>query len=155
GYVCALLVLVTGCATVDQRAGFTDVSAAIAARSGKRVVWNLGTELDAQVAKEVRVLLQETLTVDIAIQVALLNNRHLQALYTELGVAQADLVQAGLLKNPVFDGAVHVVEGGPAKLELRAVMDFLSIFYLSLRKRVAAARFEEAKLQVTGAVLDF
>ena len=34
-------------------------------------------------------------------------------------------------------------------------MDFLDIFYLPLRKRVAAARFEEAKLQVTGAVLDF
>jgi cobalt-zinc-cadmium efflux system outer membrane protein len=34
-------------------------------------------------------------------------------------------------------------------------MDFLNIFYLPLRKRVATARFEEAKLQVTGAVLDF
>ena len=34
-------------------------------------------------------------------------------------------------------------------------LDFLDIFYLPLRKRVAAARFEEAKLQVTGAVLDF
>ena len=34
-------------------------------------------------------------------------------------------------------------------------MDFLGIFYIPLRKRVAAARFEDAKLQVTGAVLDF
>ena len=39
---------------------------------------------------------------------ALLNNRELQALYAELGVAQADLVQAGLLSNPVFDGAVRL-----------------------------------------------
>ena len=85
GYVCALLVLVTGCATFDQRAGFSDVSATVEARSGKRVVWNLGTELDAQVAQEVRALLQDTLTVDGAVQVALLNNRDLQALYAELG----------------------------------------------------------------------
>ena len=34
-------------------------------------------------------------------------------------------------------------------------LGFLDIFYLPLRKRVAAAQFEEAKLQVTGAVLDF
>src|SRR5215470_17741875 len=136
GYVCALLVLVTGCATVDQRAGFADVSAAIAARNGKRVVWNLGTELDAQVAQEVRALLQETLTVDAALQVALLNNRHLQALYAELGVAQADLVQAGLLKNPVFDGVMRFpVAGGPVDADLTAALSFLDIFYLPLRKR--------------------
>ena len=34
-------------------------------------------------------------------------------------------------------------------------MNFLNIFYIPLRKRVAAARFEEAKTRVTGAVLDF
>ena len=56
GYVVVLLVLMTGCATFDQRAGFADVSAAVQDRSGKRVIWNLGTELDAQVAQEVRAL---------------------------------------------------------------------------------------------------
>jgi hypothetical protein len=148
--------LVTGCATFDQRAGFSDVSTAVEARSGKRVVWNLGTELDAHVAQEVQALLHDTLTVDGAIQVALLNNRTLQALYADLGVAQADLVQAGLLKNPVFDGLVHApLAGGPLKVEFHVAMDFLDIFYIPLRKRVAAALFEEAKLQVMGAVLDF
>src|SRR5262249_15795880 len=48
-----------------------------------------------------------------------------------------------------------LVGGGPAKVDLDVALDFLGIFYLPLRKRVAAARFEEAKLQVTGAVLDF
>ena len=157
GACCVLLPLVTGCATVDQQAGFSEVHATVAARSGKRVVWNRGTALDAQVAEEVQTLLHGTLTPDAAIQVALLNNRELQALYAELGVAQADLVQAGLLQNPVFNGAVRflVGGGGPAKVDLDVALDFLGIFYLPLRKRVAAARFEEAKLQVTGAVLDF
>jgi cobalt-zinc-cadmium efflux system outer membrane protein len=40
-------------------------------------------------------------------------------------------------------------------VELHTALDFLDIFYLPLRQRVAAARFAEAKLQVTGAVLDF
>jgi outer membrane protein, heavy metal efflux system len=156
GYVCVLLVLLTGCATFDQRAGFSDVGVAVEARSGKRMVWNLRTELDAQVAEDVRAFLADTLSADEAVQVALLNNRELQALYAELGVAQADLVQAGLLANPVFDGAVFFqVAGGPARLDLSVAMSFLDIFYIPLRKRVAAARFEDAKLQVTGAVLDF
>ncbi len=157
GYVLPLLMVLTGCATFDHRAGFSDVSTVVEARSGKRVVWNFGTELDAQVAQEVQALLHDTLTADGAVQVALLNNRELQALYAELGVAQADLVQAGLLRNPVFDGDVRflVGGGGPAKVDLDVALDFLEIFYLPLRKRVAAARFEEAKLQVTGAVLDF
>jgi cobalt-zinc-cadmium efflux system outer membrane protein len=101
-------------------------------------------------------LLQDTLTADGAIQVALLNNRDLQAVYAELGVAQADLVQAGLLKNPVFDGAVRFpVRGGPVEADLSTAVNFLDIFYVPLRKRVATARFEDVKLQVTGAVLDF
>src|SRR5438093_6205780 len=156
GYVWVLLVLLTGCATVDQRAGFSDITAAVEARSGKRVVWHLGTELDMQVAQEVDALLHDTLTADGAIQVALLNNRAVQAVYGELGVAQAELAQAGLLKNPVFDGAVRFpVRGGPLELELSAAVNFLDIFYVPLRKRVAAARFEDVKLQVTGTVLDF
>jgi outer membrane protein, heavy metal efflux system len=156
GSLCALLVLLSGCATFDQRAGFSDVSTTVEERSGKRVVWNLGTDLDAEAAEEVRKLLGSPLTADGAVQVALLNNRELQAMYAELGVAQADLVEAGLLANPVFDGAVlFPVAGGLVKAELSVAMSFLDIFYRPLRRRVAAARFEGAKLQVTGAVLDF
>lgn len=156
GSVWVVLVLLSGCATFDERAGFTDVSTAVEARSGKRAVWYLDTERDAQVAREVQALLHDTLTGDEAVQIALLNNRTLQALYADLGVAQADLVQAGLLRNPVFDGAVRfLLSGGQPELEFTTALDFLDIFYLPLRKRVAAARFDEAKLRVTGAVLDF
>jgi outer membrane protein, heavy metal efflux system len=129
GYVLPLLVVMTSCATFDHRAGFSDVSATVEARSGIRVGWNLGTELDAQAAQETDALLQSALTVDGAVQMALLNNRELQAMYADLGVAQADLVQAGLLRNPIFDGAVRfLIGGGSPELELNAAMDFLHIF---------------------------
>jgi outer membrane protein, heavy metal efflux system len=98
----------------------------------------------------------EKLTVDEAVQIALLNNRRLQSVYSELGVAQADLVQAGLFKNPIFHTAVLFLQkGGRPELEIGADMNFLDVFYVPLRKRVAAARFEEAKLLVSGKVLDF
>jgi cobalt-zinc-cadmium efflux system outer membrane protein len=153
-YILALLVLLTGCATVNQQAGFADLSAVVTERSGMQVVWNRGSELDAQVANNIHALLAGELTADEAVQVALLNNRDLQATYAALGVAQADLVQAGLLKNPVFDiGVLFPLSGGVTKLDLFTAVDFLHIFYIPLRKRVAAALFEDAKLQVTGSVL--
>lgn len=149
-------IFVSGCATVSLDGGFADVSALVEERGGLKVYWNNGTDLDKEAAARLGSLLKNKLAVDEAVQIALLNNRELQALYSDLGVAQADLVQAGLLSNPIFDGAIKwPTAGGKPELELGAVMNFLDIFYVPLRKRVAAARFEEAKARVSGAVLDF
>jgi outer membrane protein, heavy metal efflux system len=157
GWLAASLLLSSGCASVALNAGFDEVRATVEERSKLKLFWNNGTELDKEAAEKIGSLLKGNLTADQAVQIALLNNRDLQALYSELGVAQADLVQAGLLRNPIFDAAIlfPVTNGGKPKLELSAVMNFLDIFYIPLRKRVAAARFEEAKLRITGVVLDF
>ena len=150
------LSFLSGCATVDLNAGFSDVSAAVEQRSALKIVWNNGSDLDREAEEKIRSLLRRKLTVDEAVQIALLNNREIQASYSDLGVAQADLVQAGLFKNPIFDAAVTFpTSGGKPDLELTAVVNFLDIFYIPLRKRVAAARLEETKLRVTGTVLDF
>jgi cobalt-zinc-cadmium efflux system outer membrane protein len=151
------LVLLSGCATVRLDAGFPEVSALVEERSGLKVFWNNGTELDKEAAEKLGSLLKNKLAVDDAVQIALLNNRELQGFYADLGVAQADLVQAGLLSNPLFDAAIKwpVPGGGRPDLELAAVMNFLDIFYMPLRKQVAAARFEKTKIRVGGLVLDF
>ena len=147
---------IAGCATVDMRAGFSDVRVAVEERAGGRIVWNGGTDLDQEAADRVRVLLRDKLTADGAVQIALLNNRDLQAMYADLGVAQADLVQAGLFKNPVLDAAVlFPLSSARPDIQLGVAVSLLDALYVPLRKRVAAARFDEVKLRVTGAVLDF
>ncbi|MEX0806931.1 MAG: TolC family protein [Candidatus Binatia bacterium] len=157
GWLIVTLVFVSGCTSIALNAGFDDVKKVVEERSAARIFWNNGTDLDKEATEKLRSLLKDKLTADEAVQIALLNNRELQALYSELGVVQADLVQAGLLRNPVFDAAVlfPVSGGGKPDLELSAVMNFLDIFYVPLRRRVAAARFEEAKTRVTGSVLNF
>jgi cobalt-zinc-cadmium efflux system outer membrane protein len=141
---------------MDLRAGFPEVRTAVEERSTKTIAWNQGTELDREAAAQLESLVQKTLTADDAVQIALLNNRDLQALYGELGLAQADLVQAGLFKNPLLDAAVFFpLAGVRPDFQLSVVVDFLDALYVPLRKRVAAAQFEEAKLRVTGAVLGF
>ena len=151
-----LLFGLMGCASVNLSAGFPEVGATVEERAATRIAWNRGTELDEEAAAQLRSLLQRKLTGDDAVQIALLNNRDLQAIYSDLGVAQADLVQAGLFRNPILDAAVafHL---GPIRpdLQLGVVFSLLDVLYVPLRKRVAAAQFEEAKLRVTGAVLDF
>ncbi|HXG53466.1 MAG TPA: TolC family protein [candidate division Zixibacteria bacterium] len=156
GWLSVLLIFLSGCATVALNAGFDEVSVAVAERGAGKIVWNSGTDLDKEAAEKVSSLLKGGLTADEAVQIALLNNRDLQAIYSDLGIAQADLVQAGLFQNPVFDAAVlFPVSGGRPDLDLSVVMNFLDVFYVPLRKRVATARFEETKLKVAGAVLDF
>jgi cobalt-zinc-cadmium efflux system outer membrane protein len=155
GWLCVLVVGFTGCASVDLRTGFPEVSGVVEERTAAKIVWNRGTELDVEAAENLRALLQKRVTADDAVQIAMLNNRDLQAIYTDLGVAQADLVQAGLFRNPILDAAVlFPLSGVRPDLQLTAVISFLDALYVPLRKRVAAARFEEAKLRVTGAVLD-
>jgi outer membrane protein, heavy metal efflux system len=156
GWLLLLLFGLSGCASVNLTAGFPEVTAAVEERSATKIVWNRGTDLDQAAADQLRSLLQRKLTADDAVQIAMLNNRDLQAMYTELGVAQADLVQAGLFKNPILDAAVFFpLTGVRPDFQLSVVVGFLDALYVPLRKRVATALFEEAKLKVTGAVLDF
>lgn len=147
--------LLGGCATVQPRESFPQVERAVSERTGYRVHWNDGTDADQAVAAQVETVLAKPLDADAAVQVALLNNRNLQATYEELGVAQADLVAAGLLRNPVFDGGLLFHEGGGTPtIELGVAFDFLDVFFIGLRKNLAAAQLEAAKANVTAAVLD-
>jgi outer membrane protein, heavy metal efflux system len=151
----SLAALLVGCA-VDPGASFPEVDAVARERAGARLLWIRGTAEDAEVAKEVKKLLENPLAVEAAVQIALLNNRTLQANYEELGVAQADLVQAGLLRNPVFEGKVRIPTSGSgrANFDLDLVGSFLELLFLPARKQVAALEFEERKLRVSQAVLE-
>lgn len=160
GRICRALValtavLATGCASVPAGAGFANVQKTVAERTGNRIQWYRNMEDDRAVEAAVQKMLGAKLNAEEAVQIALLNNRRLQATYEDLGLAQANLVQAGLLSNPVFDAAVlFPISGGSVELSFGIVQDFLSILYLPLRRQVAEAEFEAVKLRVTGAAID-
>ena len=58
--------------------------------------------------------LDDGLTIEEAVGIALWNNPDFQVALTSLGIARADLVEAGLLKNPVFS---LLFPWGPKQLE--------------------------------------
>jgi cobalt-zinc-cadmium efflux system outer membrane protein len=152
----AAAMALAGCATVSEQGAFDEVAGAVESRIGKRVAWAGVTQEDAAVERAVAGLFSDELTADEAVQVALLNNPELRATYADLGVARAELVQAGLLRNPVFDAVFRfpVDEGGPADIDLGVAFEFLNILAIPLRRRVAEQEFEAAKLRVTGEVID-
>jgi cobalt-zinc-cadmium efflux system outer membrane protein len=151
-----LALLLGGCAAVRPQAAFEDVREVLDDRVPYRVAWTTGSAEDAAARAAVDSLLADSLTVEAAVQVALLNNRRLQATYEDLGVAQASLVQAGLLSNPVFGGRAlwALEEGGAPDLGFNVAFEFLDVLYLPLRRRVARSEYEAAQVRVAGAVLD-
>lgn len=145
-----------GCASVSPRPAFEEVSRLVHERGGGQLHWDQGTPADEQVRAHIANLLRGNLTAETAVEVALMRNQGLVATYEELGIAQADLVQAGLLRNPSLGARVRFPTGGPGRTatDLSIAQDFLDLFTLPLRKRVAAAELDATKARVGGAVLE-
>jgi cobalt-zinc-cadmium efflux system outer membrane protein len=150
----AALLVAAGC-VVPRKAGFDDVSKSLSGRTPYRVHWNQGTDDDRRVADETRRLLSQELTVESATQIALFNNPELQATYERLGVAQADVVQAGLLRNPRLSlhWGFRILEAGLDEIVGSVTGAFLDLFLMPLKKKLAKAAFRRVKLEVADAVL--
>ncbi|MDB4943650.1 MAG: Copper tolerance protein [Labilithrix sp.] len=143
------------CASTSPKSAFDDVAHGVEQRSGQRVRWDRNTKEDAAATRTIDALLARELTVDGAVQVALLGNPRLRSSFEELSIGQADLVQAGLLANPVFTVGRTAWEAEHLSPNLFASVEqsFLDIVTLPLRKRVAAADLEATKLRVADEVL--
>src|SRR5450432_158066 len=130
-----LAIASAGCASSAGDSGFADVQKLTANRTGHTVRWRGDSQEDKAADDAVRAMLLKELTAEQAVQIALLNNHHLQATYEDLGIAQADVVQAGLLRNPAFNVSLRFPDsGGQTDPEISVSEDFLSILWMPLRK---------------------
>ncbi len=158
GRAAALVTLaaaLTGCATTSPSEAIHDASNAVERRSGHRVQWSEDGADAAQVDQRVAALLREPLTAETAVDVALLRNKELQASYEDVGIAQADLAQAGLLKNPTVGGALRFPLDPGAVLggELSLTQSLLELLTLGPRKDSARASLEASVVRVAHQVL--
>ncbi len=102
---------------------------------------------------EVLALLRAGVDDDAAVRIALLHNHRVRAAYERLGIARAELVQAGLLRNPVFDGDARFFDGG-TELELGLAQPFLDLFFRPLRERAAAHELAAARAWITAELIE-
>jgi outer membrane protein TolC len=144
----AVALLLSGCATFSGDGGFSTVAQATKARSGADTRMLRNDEDRRALDSEVRKLLAEPLSPQAAVQIALLNNRGLQATYWDLGIAEADLVQAGRMQNPGFSFK-RTHGGGEIAIERTLTFNLLNLITLPLASRIEAQRFEQVRLQVS------
>jgi cobalt-zinc-cadmium efflux system outer membrane protein len=99
--------------------------------------------------------LRRPLNADAAAQIALLNNRHLQARLQEIGISQADYLEASLPSNPSFSASFRFPDRPPSatNIEYSVAQDVLSLFLIPLKKAVAKREMEITRLRVAGDVL--
>ena len=155
GLFIGVAVIVAGCAQVPKEAGFNDVKDLVEQRVEYRIHWNQETEADREVESAIDELLKNVLTPEAAVQIALLNNPNLQAIYEDLGVTQADVVEAGLLENPILFGQARFPNRSEesTNYEFGITQNFLDILMQPARKKLSAIRFEQVKLHVADEVI--
>jgi outer membrane protein TolC len=145
--------MLSGCATFSQDGGFNRVEETTQSYIKQKPVW-LKTEKAQEVNRDnVKTLLEKPLTIENAVQVALLNNAQLQADFYELQLAEADVVQAGRLPNPTFS-MLYARHNGDYKIEQTITMNIMALFTMGKATEIEKKRFEATQNRMVLQVLD-
>lgn len=149
----AALVLLAGCASVSRREGADQVEQLLQQRLPTAFHWQHDAQGKAAVDARAAELLTQPLTPSRAFQLAQLRNPQIAARYAELGIAQADVVEASRIANPTFSASA-MKDGGPSKISTGLSAPLGDLLLLPSRKRFAAGEYERAQFSIAGALLD-
>lgn len=141
-----LAALVPACQPPDADSRVGDAADLAEKRTGRRPAWDQSWDDAGFHADD-----GETLSLDRAVALALRANRDLRADIEAIGQADADLLQAGLMQNPVFSFMIMFPSGGGRtmlrgnSLPMQPIQD---LWLIPARKKVAAAALRETVLRV-------
>lgn len=108
----------------------------------------------AAVAGRVEALLKRPLTAGGAVQIALLNNRRLRATLEEVGISQAELVEAGTPRNLSLASSVRFPSGGGSPdWEFNLAGEFLDALMIPMKRRMAALELVRTERKVSHEIL--
>jgi len=152
GALLATVAVLGGCASFSPDGGFGAVQKTAKDRLGiDLVIARSDADQDA-IAQRVGVLMSQPLTAGDAVQVALLNNRGLQATFQELGITEAEVVQAGRLPNPGFSFG-RTSRGDEREIERGLHFNLARLLALPLINQMEARRFGQTQGMVAISVL--
>jgi outer membrane protein TolC len=158
--ILAASALLAGCATSDivdvsdTKAGFTTVAARTTSVTGQQPVWiQSNAEAQATADKVQSLVRGKTVDADLAVKLALLNNKGLQAAYADIGTSAAELWQESLPVNPSFGIGVTGGIDPVRAIESAVVTNIMSAMTRPRRVAVADARFRQAQLVAAEATL--
>jgi hypothetical protein len=148
----AITAVLAACAGPVATAAFDEVATTAEQRIGQRPLWINSEQEEQTVRDTLDRLLAKPLTADDAVQVALLNNRRLQAGFAELGIGAADLTSSWRPANPGFTYG-RLRGGGETEIERSVTMDALSLLVLPISAGIERRRYERTKLNTATDIL--
>jgi cobalt-zinc-cadmium efflux system outer membrane protein len=151
--ILGVVLFASACASVPGDAGRGDIRQAVSDRTGQSVEWQAAPSPADD--SRVRELLAGELTADKAVAVAMANSPRLQATLAELGIARADLLQASVVRNPLFEAEIRFPSDPFRPFELRLAQTLVDLIQLPRRRALGRAAFDAATLRVTADVVRF
>lgn len=151
--VLSISLTLAGCATFSKDGGIDGVKASAAQHIKQELAWPKTEAEQNAVAERVQALLAQKIDVESAVQIALLNNKGLQASFYELGISEADVVQAGRLPNPKFS-MLYARNNGDYKIEQALTFNIFSLLAMPKMLEIEQRNFEKTKLVVVADVLE-
>ena len=157
-------ILLAACATTvpnqytSTTEGFTAVSTGTTRAIGKTPVWAQTKQQTQALNKQVHALVyRKTISADTAVQVALLNNKGLQAAYANVGISAAEVWQQSLLENPIVSIGIFGI-GAPELGAYRAIEGMIATNLLDAKTRkarvaLADTQFKQAQLNAVNDTL--
>ncbi len=156
----ALLVACADTQTVrdasDPQAGFAAVSKGTQRSAGADAAWaQTAADVAANEARAKALVVGKTIGPDTAVQVALMNNRGLQAAYADLGLSAADLWETALGPRPSLELSLNSTSeaGLVQSLEASVTGAILDLATRKSRTHIAQTQFRQAQLEALSETL--
>jgi cobalt-zinc-cadmium efflux system outer membrane protein len=146
----ALLVplALAGCVTVDPKPDYQQTATIIERQTGQAETYRPDRD-DAEIKAVVDAVLARGMSLDDAVRLAMLNNPRLQAIFHDVGISRAEVVQAGLLTNPSIAGSVRFPHGsGTLDVTVSAAQNLIELLLIPIRKKIANSALEQTQLAV-------
>lgn len=141
-----------GCATFSKDGGFGAVQDATQKHIKQEVVWPKTEAEQNKIDERVKALLAQRMDVEKAVQIALFNNKSLQASYYQLGISEADVVQAGRLPNPKFS-MLYTRNDGDYKIEQILTFNIFSLLTMPKMQEIERQRFVQTQKKIAFEVI--
>ena len=143
----AAVLLLSGCASFSEDGGMRTVSTLADVRTGAPAAL-----ADQGGEEKLASLLAQPLDADSAVRIALMNNHGMKVALAQLGASEADLVQAGRLRNPGLSfGRSHGSHGN--EIDRGVSFDLAGLLTMPMRVNIERGRFEQAKLQAASSAV--
>jgi outer membrane protein TolC len=143
--------ILASCASISPDGGIEQVQEIAGSRAPQKLEYLQTDEARAATAKAVRERLRDPISSSDAVAIALANNPGLQAAYSELRIAEADLVQATRLRNPGFSFARYR-RGEEHEIERQITFDVVGLVTMPWRVEAERGLHRAAQLRAAAEV---